>query len=554
MDVSAQKRGDNTKSKRTPKVQKVRAKTTKKPGSRKVKVVKPRSASGRSGGNYKSVTPSYTPRRSAPAIKKVVPKSASGRVPFKNRKRATPSGSSGFGYKGKRTTPRTASSGFGHSGKSVRPRSGSSGFGYKNKVVRARSGSTGYGFKNKIIRPRTASSGYGFGSKTVRPRTGSTGFNFAGRGKVRPRSASSGYSYRKGKVTPRSASTGFNFRKGASSPRSASGNFRYGGGDKRPRSATGQLKFKNLGVSPRFSNHSTGPDVTKVQIRSVKRSKKFRVVNVNPRTTPKRVKFKPGEKVKGRAPEKNTTPSLFVGGLKFKGRGPKIAENTEGRKPAGAKRKMKIRVVEPRSILSNPTYRRSSNQTKLVSFPKDVSTMYVGTLKAKRGHKQKSKGSDNLNYSGNVKHSRPVKRKIGGDLRTAKPSDQRLNKSDYLKSRSKAQWASYYRDKTKKQSDFKGFQKVKYNNKKWMHPSVGHRLGRFVNTYKAREKVRKIKLWISRRQKNDDQPKYLKGKPKKKKYDKDEIKIWSDYDNSRGKAEGVKDSEQTSDEEINSDQ
>ena len=85
-----------------------------------------------------------------------------------------------------------------------------------------------------------------------------------------------------------------------------------------------------------------------------------------------------------------------------------------------------------------------------------------------------------------------------------------------------------------------GFQKYKPTKEKWMHPSVGYKVGRYKRTVEAKERTRKRKLWLSRIKKNDDQPKYLKMKEKKAKYDPKEIKIWSDYDNSRGRAEGKK--------------
>lgn len=243
---------------------------------------------------------------------------------------------------------------------------------------------------------------------------------------------------------------------------------------------------------------------------------------------------------------KNTS-SLFAGNVRMSGKRPRGNDGmAKPRYSVHGQKKYKVVKVTPRSIPSNPRYKRTSNQTKLINYPKDVSAFYTGNIKVKsrKGFKHRSNKNKYIAYGGNIKMKEPKRPKVGtkyaGDIKKKDPKYERLDKSKYIKGRSKAQWASFYRQKTRKQADFIGFQKYKPNKEKWMHPSAGYKVGRYKRTVEAKERTRKRRLWLSRIKKNDDQPKYLKMKSKKAKYDPKEIKIWSDYDNSRGRAEGKK--------------
>nr|WKN35811.1 hypothetical protein K4G66_25925 [Tunicatimonas sp. TK19036] len=59
-----------------------------------------------------------------------------------------------------------------------------------------------------------------------------------------------------------------------------------------------------------------------------------------------------------------------------------------------------------------------------------------------------------------------------------------------------------------------------------MHPSVDYLTAKQKNTYEKKEKYRKRRLWLSHIFKSKDQPKHLKEKTRKPRYDKKEAEIW----------------------------
>ncbi len=561
MDAIAQNKSASSKSKKVPKVKKVKPRGTKRSKTSKVKKVKTRSASGKQSFGGNTYIPKGTSKKSVPKTKKVVPNSASGSVRFKER--------------------------------NVVPRSASGGVKFKNRHVTPRSASGGKRFKDRRVVPRTSAGQVGFKDR---------------------------------RVAPRSATGQQRFKDQRVFPRSASGQQRFKDQRVSPRTASGQLKFKNKATSPRYSVRSRGPDNSKVQIRSITGKNRYKIVKVNPRSvrnnprynassqknrlttfpknvaslsigmfkvkgkrpkkmtfggprsvssprkyrvtrvTPRSILSNPKIKVNGRKNRSLTMPrnmaSLYAGGVKKRGRRPRLNESQTRRSPAKPRR-YKVVKVNPRSIPGNPIIKTNRRESQLLTFPKDVSARYVGNLKVRKGRKHQIRQNQYISYRGNNKVRAPRRRDVGtqfsgklkkrepkkldlgslyvGHVKNRKNPKQRLDKSDYLKSKSKAQWAAYYRNKTKTQSNFLGFQKLKKSNKdKWMHPSVGYQAGRYKRTVEAKERTRKFKLWLSRKLKNDDQPKYLKMKAKKGKYDPKEIKIWSDYDNSRGRAEGRK--------------
>ncbi len=572
MDAYAQNKSASSKAKKVPKVQKVKPRGTKKSKTSKVKKVKTRSASGKQKFGNSTYIPKGTSKKAVPKTKKVVPKSASGSVRFKDR--------------------------------NVAPRSASGAVKFKNRHVVPRSASGSNRYKDRRVVPRTSAGQVGFKDK---------------------------------RVSPRSATGQQRFKDQRVYPRTASGQLRFKDRTVRPQSATGQLKFKHRSTSPRYSVRTSGPDNSKIQIRSISGRNRYKIVKVNPRSVRNNPRFNASSqknrltsfprnvaslsvgifKVKGKRPKRMTvggpykpgssrkysvtkvTPrsvlsgrnissfkrknqsltmprnmaSLYAGGIRKRGRRPRLLESQARRSPAKP-RKYKVTKVKPRSIPGNPVIKTNRRENQLLTFPKDISSRYVGNLKVRRGRKHQIRKNQYITYkgttkvraprrrdvgtqfSGNIKKREPKKLDLGslyvGHVKNRKKPKQRLDKSDYLKSRSKAQWAAYYRNKTKKQSDFIGFQKLKKSNKeKWMHPSAGYQAGRYKRTIEAKERTRKFKLWLSRKLKNDDQPKYLKMKAKKSKYDPKEIKIWSDYDNSRGRAEGRKSKKDESDDNDN---
>lgn len=492
-----QVRSVSGKDKKPPKVKKVKSRNTKKSKSNKVKKVNPRSVSGRRNHTNKTVNPGYTQRKSVPAVKKVTPKSASGKVSFSDRK--------------------------------VSPRSITGTRRFKDRKVVPRSGSGGIAFKNKKVVPRSATGQSKFKDKGVYPRYS--------RLDKRPDNT---------RVQVRTSGRRKKFQVVTVTPRSIRSNPKYGSSKNKNRLLTypSDVSSTYAGNIKRKGRRAPGSGARKTP-GSLQGAKKYNLVKVSGRSVRNNSRLRPARKGGKRLVQPGNTPSLFAGKVRMRGRRP--SGNEKGVNPrysAHGQKRYKVVKVTPRSIPNNPKFKRSSNQNKLITYPKDVSSIYVGNIKSKKGFKHRTSKNKYISYGGNIKMREPKRPKVGtqfaGNIKKKDPKKQRLDKSDYLKGRSKAQWASFYRQKTRKQGDFIGFQKYKPNKEKWMHPSAGYKVGRYKRTVEAKERTRKRNLWLSRVKKNDDQPKYLKMKSKKAKYDPKEIKIWSDYDNSRGRAEGKK--------------
>ena len=346
------------------------------------------------------------------------------------------------------------------------------------------------------------------------------------------------------------------------------------------------MKYKDKGVYPKYSQLNKAPYNPRVQVRTSTGRRKFRVVTVTPRSIRNNRRYGSSKNKNRLLTYPSNVASTYTGDIRRKGR--RKPGNNAGRTPSslqGAGKYNLVKVSErslssnprlrsvrgkgrlrvmPRNTSSlfagnirmkgkgpkgneigvNPTKKRTANQRKLFSSPKNTGSLYAGNIKSPKGFKHRTNNNKYISYRGNLKMREPKQGQMGtkyaGNIKRKDPKYDRLDKSDYIKGRSKAQWASFYRQRTRKQSEFIGFQKYKPTKEKWMHPSVGYKVGRYKRTVEAKERTRKRNLWLSRMKKNDDQPKYLKMKEKKAKYDPKEIKIWSDYDNSRGRAEGKK--------------
>ncbi len=544
-NVYGQNLPSGTKSKKVPKVKKVKPRNTKKSKSGKVKRVNPRSASGRKNHTNQSVTPSYTKKKSTPAVKKVNPRSISGRknyidrnvVPGYTRRKPVP--------KVKKVVPNSASGKVSYKNRRVSPRSASGSVSFKNTRVSPRSISGKRGFKDRRVIPSSASGSVAFKNKSVAPRSATGHLKFKDKG-VFPRYSQRAKGSDNTRVQVRNTRGRSKYNVVTVTPRSIRTNRRYGSSRNKNRLLTYPSNVASLhkGNIKRKGRRKPG-NYGRKSPASLQGAGKYNLAKVSARSISSNPRIRSTRKKGKLMVLPKNTGALFSGNIRRRGKGPAANDGkVKPRYSAHGQKKYKKVLVTPRSINSNPKFRANSNQNKLLTYPKDVSALYVGNIKSRKGHKHRLNKNKYISYSGNIKMREPKRREVGtqysGSLKRKGPNYQRLDKSDYIKGRSKAQWASYYRQKTKKQAAFIGFQKYRPKKEKWMHPSAGYKVGRYQRTVEARERIRKRKLWWSRKKKNDDQPKYLKMKEKKSKYDPKEIKIWSDYDNSRGRAEGKK--------------
>ena len=527
-DVCAQARSASGKEKKAPKVKKAKTRNTKKAKSKKVKKVKPRSASGKRNHKSKTVVPTYTQKKNVPAAKKVVPKTASGKASFKER----------------RVSPRSATGKTSFTDRRVSPQGTPTGKRFKDRQVMPRSASGSMGFKNRAVVPRTVTGQQQFRGRgtAIRSISGRKRFNDK---RVVPSYTQSKPSYNPN-VQVRTTQGRKKYRVVTVTPRSIRNNPRYTGNSNQNLLLHFPLNLSTtyIGNIKKQGRRRPGSNRTRTPS-SLQGAKKYNLTRVSARSLGSNPRLRSAGKNGKLSVVPRNTGSVFGGNIRMRGSRP--AGNDKGVKPRYSihgRKKYKVVNVVPRSIPSNPKYRRTANQTKLVSYPNDLSSFYTGNIKSRKGFKHRTNQNKYISYRGNIKMREPKRDLKGinyaGNIKRKNPKYQRLDKSDYIKGRSKAQWASFYRQKTKKQAEFSGFQKYKPTREKWMHPSVVYKVGRYKRTIEAKERARKRRLWLSRMKKNDDQPKYLKVKAKKPRYDPDEIKIWSDYENSRGRAEGKK--------------
>jgi len=86
----------------------------------------------------------------------------------------------------------------------------------------------------------------------------------------------------------------------------------------------------------------------------------------------------------------------------------------------------------------------------------------------------------------------------------------------------------YYRQKSREQQLFAGNYQVRRTKGKDLHPSATYSGGRLKDPNKREDFSRQWKLLVAKTQKNADQPKHLKIKNKKPKYDPGEKDLWYD--------------------------
>ncbi len=151
-----------------------------------------------------------------------------------------------------------------------------------------------------------------------------------------------------------------------------------------------------------------------------------------------------------------------------------------------------------------------------------AASTYQGDLKQKKGKPNSYAAST---YQGDIKLSDT---KYSGNNKT-KNNVNSYSASTYsggIKQRSQKSQANYFKKLSAKAHAYEGDVKIKRSSRKNTHPSIAYLEGKSKNSLAQKEKLRKRKIWWSRKDKNSDQPDNLKRKNKKPKYDSRESEIW----------------------------
>ncbi len=191
-----------------------------------------------------------------------------------------------------------------------------------------------------------------------------------------------------------------------------------------------------------------------------------------------------------------------------------------------------IKGMRPKDIRQGPgsTFRGDLRSTKkIVGW--DGST-FEGNLKVKRNQKTRTEGT---RYAGNLKVKPNAKINTPG---TTFAGHYKVKTNSRIKTEGLDFRGNYktstrffkkraYRQKSREQQLFAGNYKVRRNKGKDLHPSATYTGGRIKDSNKRDSLSRKWKLLVAKTKKNADQPKHLKNKGKKPKYDPKERDIWN---------------------------
>lgn len=157
---------------------------------------------------------------------------------------------------------------------------------------------------------------------------------------------------------------------------------------------------------------------------------------------------------------------------------------------------------------------------------------FAGHLKVKKNPKVKTEGT---RYAGNLRVRPNAKVKTPGTTFAGhyKVSTRRIKTEgvDYqgdFRTSTRFFKKRHYRQKSREQQLFAGNYKVRRNKGKDLHPSATYSGGKLKDPNKRSDFSRKWKLLVAKTQKNADQPKHLKEKKKRPKYDPKEKEIWYD--------------------------
>ncbi len=157
---------------------------------------------------------------------------------------------------------------------------------------------------------------------------------------------------------------------------------------------------------------------------------------------------------------------------------------------------------------------------------------FEGHLKVKRHQKVKTEGTS---YAGDLRVKPNAKVKtpgttFAGHYKVRTNSRIKTEGLDYqgdFKTSTRFFKNRDYRQKSREQQLFAGNYKVRRTKGKDLHPSATYSGGRLKDPNKRNDLSRRWKLLLAKTRKNADQPKHLKNKNKKPKYDPKEREIWN---------------------------
>ena len=157
---------------------------------------------------------------------------------------------------------------------------------------------------------------------------------------------------------------------------------------------------------------------------------------------------------------------------------------------------------------------------------------FEGHLKVKRHQKVKTEGTS---YAGDLRVKPNAKVKTPGTtfaghykVRTnSRIKTEGLDFQGDFKTSTRFFKNRDYRQKSREQQLFAGNYKVRRTKGKDLHPSATYSGGRLKDPNKRNDLSRRWKLLLAKTRKNADQPKHLKNKNKKPKYDPKEREIWN---------------------------
>lgn len=431
--------------------------------------------------------------KKTPKVQGKSPASASGKVKFK-RRTIRPRNSAPKGFKERKVAPRNSVPKAADRTR-VQTRKPSSGGKFKFRKANApRSIDTNPRVRRSDVKKYTKlpmNSASVFGGRVKRKKSSNNSSNVAAKGPFgAPRN---GKKYSVVNVRPRS--TGLNSsrkisRRDAAKMKSfptVAGI--YGGNLKRKKSGRNS---NNVAAKGPF--HSPG------------NRKKYNVINVSPRSTGLNSSRRISRRDAARMKSFPTIAGIYSGNIKRKkSRG----SNIKGpfRAPSG-NRKYEVINVRPRSIRSNSSLKISRRDGVLARSLPSIATIHGGNIKVKKGTKKRRYVG--TSSRGNIK----AKWSKGKDYPDTRTIGLVTKKKDVTKKT------------TRIQADFIGHTKLKYKKKKGMHPSYVFKMGSLKKSHDKKEATRKRWKWLHHKQKNIDQPKAVKEKVKKPRYDAKERDIW----------------------------
>lgn len=203
-------------------------------------------------------------------------------------------------------------------------------------------------------------------------------------------------------------------------------------------------------------------------------------------------------------------------------------------------------ILKPQRGISNSnkgSKGKSENQLKK-DFEQKSQRMhqYSGTIKIKDPKRDRNPNKNASFYTGNLKSSSNIIKPQRGASQNTKgqrgKSEKRIRKEFEEDSKERHQYTGkikipspstktkHFKKLSKNVHQYGGDIRIKRSRHKDLHPSVSYLEGKKKNSHEQKEKLRKRKVFWFKFWRNGDQPKVVKEKPEKPKYDSRESEIW----------------------------